>query len=220
MEASRLVSFALRITHRHEKLRTSQSISMRLLILLGLAMGLAGCNRPKTTAEHPVDRSPAEKTTGPFVNACDLLASADIQAVQGEPLQNAVPSNQAGAGMAVSQCYFGTPTGSKSISLTVWQRVDRTSKDPREFWKERFHGDGDTGEGEGEDEETRAKLRQQLVPVPDLGDEAFWSGTNIGGALYVLKGDRFFRVGIGGAGDQATRIKKTKALAQAILKRW
>jgi len=34
----------------------------------------------------------------------------------------------------------------------------------------------------------------------------------------VLKGNSYIRISVGGAGDQATKIKKSKALAQMVLK--
>jgi hypothetical protein len=52
-----------------------------------------------------------------------------------------------------------------------------------------------------------------------LGDEAYWSGTNIGGVLYVLKGDRLLRIGIGGGEDKEMKISKSAALARLVLKR-
>jgi hypothetical protein len=55
--------------------------------------------------------------------------------------------------------------------------------------------------------------------VKDLGDEAFWIGSPIGGALYVLKNELFFRLSVGGAGDQRAKLNKSKALAQRILKK-
>jgi hypothetical protein len=35
----------------------------------------------------------------------------------------------------------------------------------------------------------------------------------------VLKGERFFRISVGGVDDQETKIKKTRALAEPVLKR-
>jgi hypothetical protein len=40
----------------------------------------------------------------------------------------------------------------------------------------------------------------------------------VGGELYVLKGDSFFRISVGGAGDKAAKIDKSKKLAQMVLK--
>ena len=52
-----------------------------------------------------------------------------------------------------------------------------------------------------------------------LGDEAFWIGSRVGGALYVLKKDLFFRISVGGAGDEKAKLNKSRTLAQNVLKR-
>ena len=54
--------------------------------------------------------------------------------------------------------------------------------------------------------------------IPDLGEQAFWTGGPAGG-LYILQGDAYVRLGIGGADDEETRIKKSTTLAQFVLKR-
>jgi hypothetical protein len=52
-----------------------------------------------------------------------------------------------------------------------------------------------------------------------VGDEAFWSASSVGGALYVLKGDRYLRISVGGAGNAETKLKKSKTLALNALRR-
>ena len=52
-----------------------------------------------------------------------------------------------------------------------------------------------------------------------FGDEAFWTGNPLVGALYVLKDDSYLRISIGGAEEASVKIQKTKALAQKALKR-
>ena len=44
-------------------------------------------------------------------------------------------------------------------------------------------------------------------------------GNPISGALYVLKGDAFLRISVGGEKDESVRIKKAKTLAEKALKR-
>jgi len=52
-----------------------------------------------------------------------------------------------------------------------------------------------------------------------LGDDAYWTGNRVGGALYALKGNTYIRISVGGPGNQEAKIKKTRTLAQIILKR-
>jgi hypothetical protein len=149
-------------------------------------------------------------------DACSLLNSNDIESVQGEALKEPISSGQAGGGFAVSQCYFGLPTSSNSISLTLMQKSDTPdARDPREFWEETFHGKKNEENGR-EEGEKKATLPEKIDGV---GDEAFWLSSRFGGELYVLKGDRFFRISVGGAGDKTTKIDKSKKLAQMALKR-
>jgi hypothetical protein len=89
------------------------------------------------------------------------------------------------------------------------------ARDPKEFWKETFHGEKNGGKirEEGEKKATAPEK------IDGVGDEAFWLSNRVGGELYVLQGDQFFRISVGGAGDKATKIDKSKKLAQMVLKR-
>jgi hypothetical protein len=143
--------------------------------------------------------------------ACTLLTKDETQAVQGEPFKSTKPSHQAGAGLNVSQCYFELPTAVNSIVLTV-TRKGEGGRDPSESWRDIFHlPDSSRKKEEGEEKEP--------LKVDGIGDEAFWTGNRVGGALYVLKGNSYIRISVGGAGDQAQKIEKSKALAEAVLKR-
>lgn len=182
---------------------------------------------PTSTTTQPASAtgSPAEtgKTTLAIPNsnkekidACNLLTSKEIESVQGEPLKETKSSGQSGAGLATSQCYFALATAANSISLTVMQKGDGSdARDPKQFWKETFHSDKDKEKGRaGEGEKANAQEK-----IEGIGDEAFWLGNRVGGALYVLKGSNVVRISVGGAGDQAAKIDKSKKLAQVVLKK-
>ncbi|MBA3573213.1 MAG: hypothetical protein H0W34_14855 [Pyrinomonadaceae bacterium] len=51
-----------------------------------------------------------------------------------------------------------------------------------------------------------------------MGDKAYWVGNEVIGALNVLKGNRYITISVGG-GDQATKLEKSKRLADFALKR-
>lgn len=150
------------------------------------------------------------------IDACALLTSKEIESVQGEPMKETQPSGKSGGGFSVSQCYFTLPTSSNSISLTVMQKADGLdARDPKQYWEEVFHRNTDKDkEREGEREKAAAPEK-----IAGVGDEAFWSGNRVGGVLYVLKGSNYIRISVGGPDDQATKIKKSKDLAQMVLKR-
>lgn len=149
--------------------------------------------------------------------ACSMLTSAEIQAVQGEPVQESKPTTQPGRGLKTSQCLFRTATPSKSVSLALVlpDPANPSSNSPREFWHKQFseskHPDKEEGRGEREGGQPRV--------VAKLGDEAYWVGTTFTGALYVLRGNSFLRISVGGVKDQAARLEKSKTLARAALKR-
>ena len=182
---------------------------------------------PTSTTTQPASAtgSPAEtgqttlaiaKLNKGKIDACALLTSKEIESVQSEPLKETKSSGQSGAGLATSQCYFALATAANSISLTVMQKGDGSdARDPKQFWKETFHSDKDKEKGRaGEGEKANAQEK-----IEGLGDEAFWLGNRVGGALYVLKGSNVVRISVGGAGDQAAKIDKSKKLAQVVLKR-
>ena len=56
-------------------------------------------------------------------------------------------------------------------------------------------------------------------PISSLGEEAYWVGGPLFGALYVLQGDLFLRISVGGVPKESARIAKSKSLATAILAR-
>ncbi len=108
------------------------------------------------------------------------------------------------------------------------QRGEGTgAQDPKDFWRNTFHEekaiendkdrDGDRDKKKrGEEEEEESSPPQK---VPGIGDEAYWMGSRVGGALYVLKGNAYVRVSIGGPADQSDKIKRSKTLAQKALAR-
>lgn len=167
-------------------------------------------------------------TTGLKIDSCKMLTSDELKAVLGEPLKETKASDRADGGFNVSQCFYALPTFTKSVSLSV---TSAGSRNIRDYWEETFHREEAEKERErkaekdkaGKDQkEPRTEKKEKEHPpqkVAGTGDEAFWIGSPIGGALYVLKKDIFFRISIGGSDDQKTMLNKSKALATKILAR-
>lgn len=218
----------------------------RVLFVTCLAAAIVSCSKTRLP-QHPVNTQqaatltatssvvnatkPNQPTTDPVsdasktIDACALLTSKEIQAVQGEPLKETTLGGRSEGGFLISQCYFALPTSANSISLLVTQRGESSgARDPKEFWKETFHRDEAAEPGRqkeklnkrGEVEQADAGKSEKIAGV---GDEAYWTGNRVGGALYALQGNAYIRIGIGGPGDKAAKIRKSKALAQIILKR-
>ena len=115
---------------------------------------------------------------------------------------------------------------SVSAALAMPSSSQSSAITPRKFWQKPFHGldmekdesrvAGETaGKAEPEGEEEASKPRR----IEGLGEEAYWVGTPITGALYVLQGDNFVRISVGGVGEESARIEKSKVLARAAVKR-
>jgi hypothetical protein len=197
------------------------------VVILVTALVAAGCSKSKTpevsTATPQPSARPATTTSAPSAPAtvstpvadsyaCSLLTTEEIQAVQGEAVKSTKASQGFAPGMTVSQCYFELPTTSNSIVITVTRKAEG-GRDPSQSWQDIFHPQNPR---ERKEEEEKDKGPEK---VEGVGDEAFWTGNRVGGALYVLKGNSYVRISVGGAGDQPKKIEKSKALAESILKR-
>jgi hypothetical protein len=155
------------------------------------------------------------------IDACALIANEEVRKVLGADVQERQPGTQQARGLLLSQCYLGTGT-TRSVSIAVAGNTRSSGRTitPRAFWREQFH----PGETQGMKKESREgkgkeEAETQARPISGVGDEAFWSGTRVAGALYVLRGDTFIRVSVGGIADEAERIEKSRRLAAAALVR-
>jgi hypothetical protein len=191
-----------------------------LLSAAPLAAGQAHGGSPQKAKVGSVSPSAKGK-----IDVCMLLGRAEIEAVQEEPVKETKASRQSTGRMLMSQCVFHTATSAKSIhvALATPERAGRSGLAPREFWQRQFHSN------EAKEEEARvagmeAELerdeeRNKAQPISGLGEEAYWVGNPVAGALYVLQGNIFLRISIGGVQEESVRIEKSKVLARAVVKR-
>jgi hypothetical protein len=215
---------------------------------LALIIGCSGQTTSQTTATSspattasPNSASPSVNATPspasatvvkPTIEACTVLTSDEIKAVQGEAVKETTPSNRTVGDFIVSQCYYALPTLSNSVSVTLTERNPeaKSSQSMKDFWETTFGKDENKSEREREKEREKKKQEARregeeeeegapMEPVRGVGDEAFWSASRVGGALYVLKRDRYLRISVGGAGDVGAKLKKSKTLALKALKR-
>ena len=154
------------------------------------------------------------------VDPCALLTADEIKTVQGESATQLKPSRREGTDFAISQCFYQTPTFTKSVSLELTER-GASGKSVREMWKENVARYEEKREAKNA---RRAKSgKPQAGPpatrVSGVGEEAYWVGTNANGTLYAFKKDRLVRISIGGPDKEADRLRKVKALAQKALAR-
>jgi hypothetical protein len=169
----------------------------------------------------------ADSSQTSALDACALLSKSDVEAALGEPVKETKPSAQLAAGINVSQCLFLTPTFAKSLSVSV-ASPDSThsAKTVHEYWNHQFHSvvreegeHGTSGTRSGTLSEKGLAEGESEKPrfIGGLGQEAYWVGSPITGALYVLQDGTFVRVSVGGIREESTRIQKSKAIATAAV---
>ncbi len=157
---------------------------------------------------------------------CSLLTAREIQEVQGDRVVSTKASEPERDRFAVSQCFYTLATFSNSISLEVTRRRAGAPDDPRAHWKQTFAravGKAREKREEPEAEERGAPTKEKQAagprPVPGVGEEAFWDGSSLGGGLFVLKGNAYLRLSVGGPDSEPVKIEKLKKLARKALPR-
>jgi hypothetical protein len=182
---------------------------------------------PAAMAAQPALSNPANAQTQakPKTDACALLTDSDVESVQKETIKQTKLTGVSQGGLSLSQCFFTLPTFTNSISLQITQKGEGAgARDPKGFWRETFHQEQTEKERERDREKAAKKEEDEEKSAPPqkvngVGDEAFWMGSRVGGALYVLKGNSYLRISVGGSGDTTEKIKKSKALAQKVIPR-
>jgi hypothetical protein len=179
---------------------------------------LAGCQKYET--------APRVSSNQGQIDVCGLLTKYEIEAVQGSPIKETKSSAHSDGAFRVSQCFYTATEFSKSVSLAVMQRDPGHSSttSPKGFWKERFgRYSGEERERDKDEKATeRKEEKEESIPpkkIEGIGDEAFWASNRFGGVLYILKGDAFISISLGGPDNEETKIRKSKALAEKALQR-
>jgi hypothetical protein len=152
--------------------------------------------------------------------------------VQGTIISNTTSSESASGHYLITQCYYASTAPNLSVSVAVTQPDPKnpTARSPREQWEQTFGRFDDEKETDTKDAEERKEgpvgagreEEEKMRPpkkIEGVGEKAFWSGNRFGGALYVLKGDVFIRVSLGGSDKEEAKIEKSKTLAQKALSR-
>jgi hypothetical protein len=182
----------------------SVCLSMFLLLILG------GCKERRSTIGRR--------------DACSLVSKKEVESVQEAPVKETNSSERADGVFRVSQCFYTAVEFSKSVSLALIRKDpdQQTKRGPKDFWQEKF-GPYDANEKEREGKgETKTEEKEKGTPpkkISGLGDDAYWVGNRFAGVLYVLKGDAFISIGLGGTDEPETKLKKSKELAQKALQR-
>lgn len=152
------------------------------------------------------------------VEPCSLLDNDEVRGIQGQEVVEAIVSVSDGGSFHVFQCVYRTDDLVHSVSLALSLPDGRGEEAgaARTYWMERFHEESVEAETAELEEEEEAG---PPVLVPGVGEEAFWVGDGRTGALYVLYGEGFLRLSVGGVPDAAERRERTVDLAEVALPR-
>jgi len=206
------------------------------ICLVFLLAPLAACkkqNAPPRTSQHEGEK---RKLTPPRqkVDACTLLSKEEVGAIQNTIVTDTKEREGSDGSHLITQCYYATtgPNLSVSVAVTQFDPSNVAGPSPREFWEQTFgrftKEETETEKNEHEEKgapNTRGGGREEgeeATPpkkMDGVGEEAFWAGNRVGGALYVLTGDVFIRISVGGPDNQEAKIEKSKRLAEKALGR-
>ena len=168
------------------------------------------------------------------IEACGLIAKEEVGSIQSTAISDAKGSEGSDGVYLITQCYYASTGPNLSVSLAVTQIDPKspTGRSPLEQWKQTFGRFNKEQAEVKEEEEKKAKEEgakgagreeaEKAAPpkkIEGVGEEAFWSGNRFGGALYVLRGDVFIRISVGGPDNEETKIEKSKRLAEKALSR-
>ena len=174
-------------------------VHMRAVVVFGMLLLFASAQR--TVAQRHRD-------------PCRLLTDAEVRAVQGHAPTQKIPSEQPAGSFRFTQCYYRTAELSSSVSVALGiPLTDNKRSGPRDYWQAQFKRE------ERDEREESDEKKQEPRRMAGLGDEAYWVGDPVTGALYVLRGEVFLRVSVGGSPDQSQNIKRARTLAIYALKR-
>jgi len=180
--------------------------SITLTVVL-LAAILVGCGWPAPQsggAAAPSRQTGAGQVT---LDACALLARADVEAVLGAPVKEPAHGmeNEGDATTAtISECHYDPGSESSTRSATVFVR--RSPAD-----------DNSTGAITSVRDTVKEMAGTDPQAVAGIGDTAFWGGRRAG--LHVFKGPNWYLIISVDGFDDAIALVKAKTLAQKGLDR-
>lgn len=146
----------------------------------------------------------------PPAGACALVPPETVASAQGARVVSRKESRSRGSVVERRDCFYEADPFARSVSLE-WI-VDARPGGARERWNSVFHESG-RDEEKREREEERERPKTPPAPVAGLGDEAFWAANPASGALYVLAGNSFVRVSVGGPGTSEAKRDRARVIA-------
>lgn len=161
--------------------------------------------------------------------ACSVLDPGRVAAVQEAAVVAADARTREVGGLELRTCFYRAADLSRSVSFEVVSSADDAPEAATRRWRELFHPPAAAGApekprsrrfaGDVAPADAATAGRAEALPVAGLGDEAFYVGTAVYGALYVLRGPVYLRLSVGGPGDLDAKLARARALAEGALRR-
>lgn len=149
-----------------------------------------------------------------------MLGSAEIKQVQKDSVEESKASELINGDLRTFQCFYRTKNFTDSVSLAVTAGDKQKPQAARDYWKLKISTAAALPVPAQPTSKSEAKqVKHHPRKVAGIGEEAWWMGDRKAGALYVLNGNSFFRISVGGAGAEEEKIQRSKLLAQFALKR-
>ncbi len=134
-----------------------------------------------------------------------IINKAEAEKILGEPVRDPKPLNSSNADGYYSKCNYYSSKSVRSLLVRVRQANPGSLNPQAEFDQVAASGGA-------------------MKPVEGLGDKAgMFNGSPQNGLpadvilLYVVKGNAFITVGLGGMKDEAAALKKAREVAEKIL---
>lgn len=135
--------------------------------------------------------------------ACALISGNEVAAARDDRITRQQQTSTTRGPFVVSRCFYQAADFHNSVGLEL---VAGSRETTRALWTQRFL------EFEADGIERTAPQR-----VTGLGDDAWWTDNGRFASLYVLLGDRYLAVDLGG-GNQENRLEVARRLAISALR--
>jgi hypothetical protein len=180
-------------------------MSVRYIIAGGIIVSMLAINAfaaETSTATPSATPSPVPEK---LVDVSQIVSKASAEKILAEPVREPKPVNMNGTDGYYSKCNYYSSKSVRSLLLRVRQASTGSIDPQKEF-------------------EQVAASGGAMKPVEGLGEKAgMFNGTPQNGLpanvimLYVVKGNAFITVGLGGMKDEAAALDKAKDVAKKIL---
>lgn len=198
----------LRRSHARQKPGRWQwvHVVLGLLLITGLAVGCGGGDGGSAgSGENGGQPAAEDSAAGPPLQACDLLTTADVEAVLGgtvdEPRQTARDDEERQFWM--SQCDYYSPQQERGAGLMVQSSADA---DPVKALEAHVTSLKDSlGDA------------YEVQTIAGVGGAAVWDGSVK--QLTIFDGSHMLMVTVTGSGDEGAALETAKALAAQALAR-